>query len=53
MLSPDTKGLNFLPDAEKLSAHQLLLNKALSLVGLNENLLANIIKEKLQGKISH
>lgn len=48
MLSPDTKGLNFLPDSEKLSAHQLLLNKALSLVGLNENLLANIIKEKLQ-----
>lgn len=53
MLSPDTKGLKFLPDSEKLSAHQLLLNKALSIVGLNENLLANIIKEKLQGKLSH
>lgn len=46
MLSPDTKGLNFLPDSEKLSAHQLLLTKSLSLVDLNENLLANIIKEK-------
>lgn len=55
MLSPDTKGLNFLPDSEKLSAHQLLLTKSLSLVDLNENLLANIIKEKTktQGKLSH
>lgn len=53
MLSPDTKGLNFLPDSEKLSAHQLLLTKSLSLVDLNENLLANIIKEKKKGKLSH
>lgn len=51
MLSPDTKGLNFLPDLEKLSAHQLLLTKALSLVDPNENLLANI--KKNQGKLSH
>lgn len=53
MLSPDTKDLTFLPDSEKLSAHQLLLTKALSLVDLNENLLANIIKEKNQDKLSH
>lgn len=49
MLSPDTKGLTFLPDLEKLSAHQLLLTKALSLVDLNENVLANTIKKKKSG----
>lgn len=53
MLSPDTKDLTFLPDSEELSAHQLLLTKALSLVDLNENLLANIIREKNQDKLSH
>lgn len=53
MLSPDIKDLTFLPDSEKLSAHPLLLTKALSLVDLNENLLANIIKEKNQDKLSH
>lgn len=52
MLSPDTKGLNFLPNSEKLSAHQLLLTKALSLVDLNENLLVNIKKEKKSGEAS-
>lgn len=53
MLSPDIKDLTFLPDSEKLFAHPLLLTKALSLVDLNENLLANIIKEKNQDKLSH
>lgn len=52
MLIPDTKGLNFLPDSEKLSAHQVLLTKALSLVDLNENLLVNIKKENNSGEAS-
>ena len=30
MLSPDTKNLNFLSESERISAHQLLLTKALS-----------------------
>lgn len=51
MLIPDTKGLNFLPDSEKLSAHQVLLTKALSLVDL-ENLLVNIKKENNSGEAS-
>lgn len=51
MLIPDTKGLNFLPDSEKLSAHQVLLTKALYLVDL-ENLLVDIKKENNSGEAS-
>ena len=46
MLSPDTKSLNFLPDSERLAAHQLLMTKALSMVDKNRNLLLDIKKEK-------
>ena len=46
MLSPDTKSLNFLPDSERLAAHQLLMTKAFSMVDKNRNLLLDIKKEK-------
>lgn len=38
MLSPDTKNLSFLSEAERISAHQLLLQKALAISNVNLNI---------------
>lgn len=44
MLSPDTKHLSFLSEAERISAHQLLLQKALAVSNVN----LNIKKENIE-----